>query len=294
MDFNGALAILEEAKLSKYRDLSTMYRVLLTELAKCGDMDTVFHLLDNMHKEGVKVNKGTLTYLIKMSKGNNAFLLRKNLKSLRNFVAKENLDLGVSQYLDMVEAYGKHGLVEEALEVISELTKRGLRYNETAYLYLLNVLSQFEDVGITHCFTVWEHLKNNAITPNLPLYTYLLHALYNVDATKDQRKIAKASLGKSEETDFDENLTSYSVGRLQPWGGFDGIVEEMKNHHVELDSHIVNLLFLMMPNTAAEEEKILNYVKSNEIRPNVFFSNELIRRRVSRKEYKLAWVRQFL
>ena len=83
-----------------------------------------------------------------------------------------------------------------------------------------------------------------------------------------------------------KELNSCSNARLQLFGGVDGFIDVVTNEfNVKIDIKTISSLINFV-NSDLEEEKLLDHMRQERVKPDIDFFNQLMRRKVERNDYK--------
>ena len=262
-----------------------LYNTMVAAFGRCGDIETAFSIIDEMQNKRVVLECQTFNHLLQacISDRESGFrlaltiyrrLLNKNVKPTQhtyNLLLKAAKDCGIGNTEDaydlLVEAMSskevrkfKQKLLEEKTDIKRDIIKNlGNDKREGNSVELVSLSGSDSELAMHNSKPLPPQLPN--LLSNHPVMDFI------------------TGLSAKE-------LNSCSNARLQLFGGVDGFVDVVTNEfNVKIDIKTISSLINFV-NSDLEEEKLLDHMRQERVKPDIDFFNQLMRRKVERKDYK--------
>jgi len=161
--------------LQRHVDLSVVtYNTLIDACARCGRMDRVPEIVDDMKRQGVRANLITYSTMIKghcqMGDIQRGFAI---LEEMQKDSAKPKPD--EIMYNSLLDGCAQNNLVQEGLGLVEKMQKEGIQPSNYTLSLLVKLMSRARKLD--SAFTLVEDLTRTFnFRPNVHVYTNLIQA----------------------------------------------------------------------------------------------------------------------
>lgn len=151
-DLKSAVEVLDMMKAVRDKPSEYMYRLLITSLAdKEGNLEKAFQLFFQLKKSNQKINNKMFTSLVNAcANSKNKIKAIEQLEYLREYFIKHQIPLNEIHYNAMIKAYGHHGYIFEAFQLVDEMRDKKMSTGVDTFNNLLNATISCKDSGVRY------------------------------------------------------------------------------------------------------------------------------------------------
>ena len=263
-----------------------LYNTMVAAFGRCGDIETAFSIIDDMQNKRVVLECQTFNHLLQacISDRESGFrlaltiyrrLLNKKVKPTQhtyNLLLKAAKDCGIGDTEDAYDLLVEAMSSKEVRKFKQKLLVKADIKSEIMIKNLGNDKREGNNVElVSPSGSDSELAVHNISKPLLPQLPNLL----------SNQPVMDFITGLSA-----QELNSCSNARLQLFGGVDGFIDVVTNEfNVKIDIKTISSLINFV-NSDLEEEKLLDHMRQERVKPDIDFFNQLMRRKVERKDYQ--------
>ncbi|XP_046753547.1 pentatricopeptide repeat-containing protein 1, mitochondrial [Diprion similis] len=176
-DLDNAVKVLDRVKDERNKPTNYMYNLLIRAFAMRGNVKKCFSLYNNMKKQTLKPTLATYVSLLNSCANcTNSELALEKLTHLRQILIEKGIEMNPVHYNAMVKAYGRHGKILEAFQLVDEMHDKKITIGISTCNFLLQASITDKEAGFRHALIVWHLVRHRKLKPDIYTYNLLLRS----------------------------------------------------------------------------------------------------------------------
>lgn len=174
-DLKAGVGVLEQVRKDRSKPDNYMYNLLIRAFAVQGNIKKCFSLYNQMKKQDLKPTLATYTSLLNACANcANADMSLEKLNYARQLLIEKDVQLNAAHYNAMIKAYGRHGKLFEAFQLVDEMKDKKLTIGISTFNFLLQGTISDKEAGFRHALLVWQLLRNRKLKPDIFTFNIFL------------------------------------------------------------------------------------------------------------------------